>query len=174
MSGPRTWRMSFALTPEQIVDGSKTVTRRHADTWSHIRAGDLIVPIRKGQGLKRGERQEPLIDGRLIVESSRLEPLAAVDASEMRAEGFDPDTWCDPTTGEHGPSGWARWWAHSHGHGRGPTGVAESEAWSRSTMCRRIGFRRAHLAFVCPVCGASASLPLGCSCAAHQPREVWA
>ncbi|MBK8113616.1 MAG: hypothetical protein IPK44_03245, partial [Candidatus Accumulibacter sp.] len=44
-------------------------TRRHADTWRTIRAGDLIVPIRKGQGLKRGERQEPLIDGRLIVTS---------------------------------------------------------------------------------------------------------
>jgi hypothetical protein len=76
---PRTWRMSFSMTPTQIVDGSKTVTRRHADTWRTIRAGDLIVPIRKGQGLKRGERQEPLIDGRLIVTSVRLEPLASVD-----------------------------------------------------------------------------------------------
>ena len=39
---PRTWRMSFSMTPTQIVDGSKTVTRRHADTWRTIRAGDLV------------------------------------------------------------------------------------------------------------------------------------
>ena len=170
---PRTWRMSFSMTPTQIVDGSKTVTRRHADTWRTIRAGDLIVPIRKGQGLKRGERQEPLIDGRLIVTSVRLEPLASVDADEMRDEGFDPDAWADPVTAERGPLGWVRWWAHGHGHGRGPTGELELEAWLRSTMCRRIEFRRADRCLVCPSCGASASLPLGVTCADHQPREVW-
>ena len=171
---PRTWRMSFSMTPTQIVDGSKTVTRRHADTWRTIRAGDLIVPIRKGQGLKRGERQEPLIDGRLIVTSVRLEPLASVDADEMRDEGFDPDAWADPVTGDRGPLGWVRWWAHGHGHGRGPTGELEMEAWLRSTECRRIEFRRAYRGLACPSCGASASLPLGVTCADHQPREVWA
>ena len=171
---PRTWRMSFSMTPDQIVDGSKTVTRRHADTWRTIRAGDLIVPIRKGQGLKRGERQEPLIDGRLIVTSVRIEPLASVDVDEMRDEGFDPDAWADPVTGGRGPLGWVRWWAHGHGHGRGPTVESELEAWLRSTMCRRIEFRRADRCLVCPSCGASASLPLGVTCADHQPREVWA
>ena len=170
---PRTWRMAFSMTTTQIVDGSKTVTRRHADTWRTIRAGDLIVPIRKGQGLKRGERQEPLIDGRLIVTSVRLEPLASVDADEMRDEGFDPDVWRDPVTGHRGPLGWVRWWAHGHGHGRGPTGELEMEAWLRSTECRRIEFRRAYRVLACPSCGASASLPLGVTCVDHQPREVW-
>lgn len=51
---------------------------------------------------------------------------------------------------------------------------SELEAWLRSTMCRRIEFRRADRCLVCPSCGASASLPLGVTCADHQPREVWA
>ncbi len=48
------------------------------------------------------------------------------------------------------------------------------EAWLRSTECRRIEFRRAYRGLACPSCGASASLPLGVTCADHQPREVWA
>lgn len=69
--------------------------------------------------------------------------------------------------------GWVRWWAHGHGHGRGPTAESELEAWLRSTMCRRIEFCRASRGLVCPSCGASASLPLGVTCADHQPQEVW-
>lgn len=45
---PRTWRMSFSMTPTQIVDGSKTVTRRHADTWRTI-----LVPLRGGRMTRR-------------------------------------------------------------------------------------------------------------------------
>lgn len=50
--------MSFALTTRQILDRSKTVTRRTG--WSFLKPGDLIQAIEKGQGLKKGEKVKKL------------------------------------------------------------------------------------------------------------------
>jgi hypothetical protein len=49
--------MSFALTEQQILDGTKDVTRRLG--WLFLKRGDLIRPVRKCMGLKRGERPIP-------------------------------------------------------------------------------------------------------------------
>ena len=46
--------MSFALTTEQVRNRTKTVTRRLG--WATAKAGDIVQPIVKGQGLKKGER----------------------------------------------------------------------------------------------------------------------
>lgn len=45
--------MSFALTSAQVLEQTKTVTRRVG--WKHAKPGDVVQPILKGQGLKKGE-----------------------------------------------------------------------------------------------------------------------
>lgn len=57
-------RMSFALTTEQVRNRTKTVTRRMG--WEFLKPGDLIQPVVKGMGLKKGQRQE-LIGGPIRV-----------------------------------------------------------------------------------------------------------
>jgi hypothetical protein len=64
--------MSFALTTGQILDGSKTVTRRLG--WLHLKAGDMVQPVKKCMGLKLGEKIEPLRSPLRVV-SVRREPL---------------------------------------------------------------------------------------------------
>lgn len=50
--------ISCALTTQQILDQSKDVTRRLG--WLHLKAGDLIQPVKKCMGLKPGEKIEKL------------------------------------------------------------------------------------------------------------------
>lgn len=76
--------MSFALTTRQIIDRTKTVTRRRG--WHDLRPGTLIRAVRKGMGLKPGESIEPLAILR-VVNVSR-EPLHAIDDDDVEREGF--------------------------------------------------------------------------------------
>lgn len=63
--------MSFFLTQEQILSGTKTVTRRLG--WKNLKPGELIQAVEKGQGLKKGEKVKKL---RVIeIVSVRQEPL---------------------------------------------------------------------------------------------------
>ena len=50
--------MSFALTTPQILDQSKDVTRRMG--WKHLKAGEIIQPVKKCMGLRPGEAVERL------------------------------------------------------------------------------------------------------------------
>ncbi len=77
-------RMSFALTERQYLDGSKDVTRRLR--WQHIAAGEWLTAVRKGMGLKRGEKQVLLGDFEVV--SARYEPLDAITREECAREGF--------------------------------------------------------------------------------------
>lgn len=76
--------MSFALTEEQLVAGSKDVTRRLG--WENLRVGEQITAIRKGMGLRKGERQHVL--GTIRVVSLRRERLCRIDQDDCRREGF--------------------------------------------------------------------------------------
>jgi hypothetical protein len=67
--------MSFALTPEQIIDGSKLVTRRLG--WLWLKPGHQVRPVRKCMGLRPGERIDVLTDPKTVV-SVRREPLRAM------------------------------------------------------------------------------------------------
>lgn len=84
--------MSFALTTKQIVDGSKTVTRRIG--WLMAKQGQLIQPVEKCMGLRPGEKMVKLRDPMIIV-SIRREPLERMIADldygfdECRLEGFE-------------------------------------------------------------------------------------
>ena len=77
--------MSFALTWPQILDGSKTVTRRLG--WQSLMQGDLIRPARKVRGVRREDREE---GPALFVERVNILPLDAITQDDVRREGF-PD-----------------------------------------------------------------------------------
>ena len=64
--------ISFALTTPQFLDGTKTVTRR--DGWESLQAGDKLTAVKKGMGLKKGEKIEVL--GQILITNVRREKLA--------------------------------------------------------------------------------------------------
>lgn len=83
--------MSFALTTHQVVDGLKDVTRRLG--WLNLRPGDLIRPVKKCMGLKKGEKPV-VLRGPVRVVSVRREPLRRMlddidyGFAECAREGF--------------------------------------------------------------------------------------
>jgi hypothetical protein len=50
--------ISFALTTEQIRRQTKTVTRRVG--WTFLKVGDLLQPVVKAQGIKKGAHVEKI------------------------------------------------------------------------------------------------------------------
>ncbi len=79
--------ISCYYTQKQIREGDKFVTRRLG--WKFLKVGDLIRPIVKGQGLKKGEKIE-VIRGPLRVVSVRREFLDQIIFEENGTanEGF--------------------------------------------------------------------------------------
>ena len=74
------------LTEAQIIDGTKTVTRRLKWLWA--KPGMRLMACRKCMGRKAGE---PLVRLREIeILSVRREPLDVITQDECRLEGF-PD-----------------------------------------------------------------------------------
>lgn len=114
-------RMSCAYTVDQVLAGTKTVTRRDPSTWERLRPGDRLTLIEKGMGLPSGARQRVLTE--VVIVSNRVEPLAGIaEPGELAREGF-------PTM----PAAeFAVWWARSHGHGT----LTAAEAFRLD--CRRI------------------------------------
>jgi|SRR3990172_2283919 len=78
-------RMSFSMTTEQVRNQTKTVTRRFG--WYFAKPRDLIQPVEKAMGLKRGEKQK-LIGGPIRIISAQAEPLNTITKIECRSEGF--------------------------------------------------------------------------------------
>lgn len=102
--------MSFALTKRQYADGSKDVTRRLG--WEFLRAGEHIMGVEKGMGLRPGEQIVRL--GPSVIVSTRREPLRRMlddidyGFDEIRREGFaDHPTLCWPSV-------WVEWFCSSH------------------------------------------------------------
>ena len=81
--------MSFTRTPQQMRDGTKTVTRRHPDAWATLKPGDSVQPVLRTQGLKKGERHEFLCPPIEIL-FNWVEPVEAITIEEVASEGF-PD-----------------------------------------------------------------------------------
>jgi len=61
--------MSFSFTAEQILNQSKTVTRRLG--WRFLKVGDWVQPVRKARGLRKGEKIKRLGNPVRIVGVSR-------------------------------------------------------------------------------------------------------
>ena len=76
--------MSFALTTRQVIDQTKTVTRRFG--WSFLKTGDELWAVEKGMGLKPGEKIKRL--AKIRVTSIRAEPLSAMTNEDCSKEGF--------------------------------------------------------------------------------------
>lgn len=76
--------MSFMLTQQQVLDGTKTQTRRMG--WVELREGDVLHAVRKAMGLRRGEHQQSL--GLIRVRRVRRERLDTISAEDVRREGF--------------------------------------------------------------------------------------
>jgi hypothetical protein len=74
--------MAFTFTSPQILDRSKTVTRRVG--WRFLQPGDLIEAVEKARGLKKGERARRLAV--LRVRHVRVEPLSRLQSDPRYAE----------------------------------------------------------------------------------------
>lgn len=85
-------RISFALTPDQILSQTKTVTRRFG--WNNLKPGDVLQPIRKGMGLKRGQKQE-LLGCPIEIVSFRKERIDEIRSDDVAREGFPHWSPCD-------------------------------------------------------------------------------
>jgi len=77
--------MSFAMTTKQVVNQTKTVTRRFG--WWFLKPGDIVQPVEKAMGLKKGEKAKR-IGGQIRIVSVRREPLSAIDKVDCIREGF--------------------------------------------------------------------------------------
>ncbi len=84
--------MSFALTEQQVLQRTKSVTRRLG--WLMLQPDHLVQPVRKGMGLRPGEKIVKLGPPIRIV-SVRREPLRKMlefpigyGFDECRLEGF--------------------------------------------------------------------------------------
>ena len=83
--------MSFALTTDQVRNRTKTVTRRLR--WMFAKVGDVVQPVVKAQGLKKGENVEK-IGGPIRFVGVRRERLnvlledSLTSSREVVAEGF--------------------------------------------------------------------------------------
>lgn len=77
--------MSFFITQDQIRAFEKYVTRRLG--WWFLKPGDMVQPIVKGQGLKKGEHVDR-IGGPVIIISTGPERLDNITQKECVLEGF--------------------------------------------------------------------------------------
>ena len=101
--------MSFSLTTPQIVNRTKTVTRRTG--WRFLAPGDQVQAVEKARGLKAGEMKRLAV---LRIVSVRREPLRRMiddpdyGAAEVVVEGFRGH----PEVGT--PQRWVEYFASTH------------------------------------------------------------
>lgn len=77
--------MSFSLTTEQVRNRTKTVTRRFG--WSFLKPGDVLQPVVKSMGLKKGQKAER-IGGPIRIVGLRRERLCSITDADCSREGF--------------------------------------------------------------------------------------
>lgn len=84
--------MSFMLTKPQVLDRSKTVTRRLG--WWHLIAEEVVRAVEKAMGLKKGEKVKSLavirVWGTRKEQLRRMTDDLAYGRAECILEGF-PD-----------------------------------------------------------------------------------
>jgi hypothetical protein len=110
------------MTIDAVKDRSKTVTRRHVDTWKNLYPGDRLTLIEKGMGLPKGAKQVVLAEVEVV--RVTVERLNLVTQADCAREGL-PDM---------SPLSFMRYWAVAHGY---PRWLPEDER----IFCRRIEWR---------------------------------
>jgi hypothetical protein len=83
--------MSFALTTNQIINKTKTVTRRNG--WWFLRPGDVVNAVEKAMGLKKGETVRRICQIQIL--STRREQLNQIAPEDVAKEGFPQWTSAD-------------------------------------------------------------------------------
>lgn len=78
--------IAFSHTEQQLVDGSKDVTRRLG--WRDLKPGKILRAVRQTMGLKFGETQFKL--GYIKVVKVNRERLDEIKKADVKREGF-PD-----------------------------------------------------------------------------------
>ena len=81
--------MSFMLTTDQVRARTKTVTRRIG--WKDAKPGDMVQPVVKGQGLKKGETVEKIGGPIRFVRVDRV-VLGDITPQDVFREGFQKMT----------------------------------------------------------------------------------
>ena len=76
--------MSFSKTTEEIMDRSKTVTRRCG--WWNIKPGEIINACEKCQGLKKGEKIKKFAQIRVL--NTAPTQLNRITPEDCIREGF--------------------------------------------------------------------------------------
>ena len=117
--------MSCSMTIDAVRNRTKTVTRRHVNTWRTLKPGDRLALIEKGMGLAKGEKQVVLAEVEIV--SVRVEALARITVAECVAEGLPHLT----------PDGFVRMWCASHGYKSTPL----RDVLRGNVECRRIEWR---------------------------------
>lgn len=80
--------MAFSATIPQMINGTKTVTRRAPGTWASLVPGDRLVAVHKMMGMAKGEKRIPLAIIEIV--DNRVEQLHhALADGEPQAEGFE-------------------------------------------------------------------------------------
>jgi len=115
-------RMSCSMTIDAVRAHTKTVTRRHVDTWTTLKPGDRLTLIEKGMGLPKGEKQVVLAEVEIV--DVRVESIGdiIVEPFGTAREGLD----------HMGPADFISFWLHGHGYRR---------VFSIDIPCRRIEWR---------------------------------
>jgi len=79
------------MTTHQVRVKQKSVTRRFG--WWFLKPGDVVQPVEKGMGLKKGEKVKKL-GGPILIISTRREPLNAIMHADVWREGFGSASPC--------------------------------------------------------------------------------
>jgi len=121
--------MSCSMTIDAVRNRTKTVTRRHVDTWQHLKPGDRLTLIEKGMGLPRGAHQVVICEVEIV--SVRAELLDDLFREEFAtaSEGLP-----SMSSGE-----FVEFWARSHGYGSVTDADVRQMPWNYP--CRRIEWR---------------------------------
>lgn len=99
-------RMSCSMTIEAVRERRKTVTRRHVDTWRHLKPGDRLTLIEKGMGLPKGAKQVVLAEVEVV--DVRVERITGVLTEPLATEREG--------LGHMHPSEFVLFWMRGHGY----------------------------------------------------------
>lgn len=116
--------MSCSMTVSAVQDRSKTVTRRHVDTWTKLAVGDRLTLIEKGMGLPKGAQQVVLAEVEIV--SVRVEPVWCICA--------EIDGTVREGLGRMTSVQFVRFWMNGHGYKL----VPDAQTPTDGPMCRRI------------------------------------
>jgi hypothetical protein len=95
--------MSFKLTTAQVLDRSKTVTRRTG--WADLKPGTRLWAVKQAMGLQKGQKAERLAVIEVVdVRRERLDAILDQGQAEVNREGFpdlDPQGFVDMLAGHY-------------------------------------------------------------------------